>query len=119
MTSTLRIAAKLAPASRFWSRVAGVSASACALLAAMWALGAVCYHWIADLDWLPAIHQAALLLAGMGPVETKLNDWGRVFESLYAIACGVVLIFATGLLLTPVIHRILHRFHIEDAGSGD
>jgi hypothetical protein len=74
-------------------------------------------HCIADLDGIPAFRQAALLPAGTGPVETRLNDVGRVFESLYAILCGVVLNVATGLRLTPVINRILHRFHIEDAGS--
>jgi len=72
---------------------------------------------IAELDGLPVFRQARLLPGGTGPVETRLNDAGRDFESLCAILCGVVLVFATGLLLTPVIHRTLHRFPSEDAGS--
>ena len=40
---------------------------------------------------------------------------GKVFDSIYALFCGIILLAATGLLFAPVLHRILHRFHIEDA----
>jgi hypothetical protein len=29
----------------------------------------------------------------------------------------VILLAATGLMFAPVLHRLLHRFHIEDAGD--
>lgn len=117
MTRRVTVAAKLAPLERFWGRMWRVALLGLSLLAVTLAVGAVSYHWIAGLDWLVAVHQAALLLAGMGPVETDLNNAGRVFEIVYAIVCGVMLIFATGLLLTPAIHRLLHRYHLEDAGE--
>ncbi len=117
MTRKITVGAHLAPLTRFRSRMRRVAFLAIALLVFTLVVGAVCYHAIAGLAWLPAVHQAALLLAGMGPVETQLNDAGRVFEIVYAIFCGIVLIFATGLLLTPVIHRLLHRYHLEDAGE--
>ncbi|MFO1396953.1 MAG: hypothetical protein U1F48_07790 [Burkholderiales bacterium] len=117
MTRRIAVGAQLAPMERFWRRMSRVALLAVALLAVTLVLGAVCYHLIAGLAWLPAVHQAALLLAGMGPVETQLNDAGRIFEIVYAILCGVMLIFATGLLLTPALHRLLHRYHLEDAAE--
>jgi hypothetical protein len=48
---------------------------------------------------------------------TVVTGHGKLFDSFYALFCGVILLGATGILFTPVIHRILHRFHIEDAGS--
>ena len=109
--------AQLAPRDRFLSRIAWVAALAFSLVAITLAGGIVGYHLIAGLSWLASFHQAALLLSGMGPVELNLNDAGRVFESIYALFCGVVLLGATGILFSPVIHRLLHRYHIEDAGG--
>jgi len=109
--------AQLAPRDRFLSRVAWVAALAFTLVAVTLAGGIVGYHTIAGLSWLAAFHQSALLLSGMGPVEMNLNDAGRIFEGIYALFCGVVLLGATGILFAPFIHRLLHRFHIEDAGA--
>ena len=110
--------AQLAPRDRFLSRIAWVAGLAFLLVVITLAVGVVGYHFIAGLAWLVAFHEAALLLSGMGPVELSLNDAGRVFESVYALFCGVVLLGATGILFSPIIHRLLHRYHIEDA-AGD
>jgi hypothetical protein len=80
-------------------------------------MGTLGYHFIADLPWLRAFHQASLLLSGMGPVETNLRDSGRIFESIYSLFCGVILLAATGILFAPIIHRVLHRFHVEDSAE--
>ena len=109
---------QLAPRDRFLWRIAGVAGLASLLVVITLAIGVVGYHFIAGLPWLVAFHEAALLLSGMGPVEMSLNDAGRIFESIYALFCGVVLLGATGILFSPVIHRLLHRYHIEDA-AGD
>lgn len=110
--------AQLAPRDRFLSRIAWVACLAFALVAVTLAGGVIGYHMIANLSWLAAFHQAALLLSGMGPVEMNLNDAGRIFEAVYALFCGIVLLGSTGILFSPVIHRLLHRYHIEDA-AGD
>jgi hypothetical protein len=72
------------------------------------------YHVLENLTWLDAFHQAALLLSGMGPVVDSKSTGGKVFDGLYALFCGVILLASTALLFAPVIHRILHRFHLED-----
>jgi hypothetical protein len=108
---------QLAPRGRFLSRIAWVAMLAFALVAVTLAGGVVGYHTIAGLSWLAAFHQAALLLSGMGPVEMSLNDAGRIFEAIYALFCGIALLGSTGILFSPIIHRLLHRYHIEDASA--
>jgi hypothetical protein len=111
-------AAAVSPHRKFLRRVISSAKVAAYLLAATLVGGTLGYHYIAGLSWLIGFHQASLLLSGMGPVETNLSDAGRLFESFYSIFCGVMLLGSTGILFTPVIHRILHAFHVEDSTDG-
>lgn len=54
-----------------------------------------------------------MILTGMGPVGALSSDAAKIFASGYALFSGVVFITATGILLSPMFHRVLHRFHIE------
>jgi len=116
-SATSGVSSQLAPRSRFLSRVGFVAMISLTLVASTLLFGTLGYRYIAHLSWVVAFHQAALLLSGMGPVETQLDTPGRIFESIYALFCGVVLLGSTGLLFAPVIHRLLHKFHVEDAGG--
>lgn len=107
----------VAPRSRFYSRVGKVALISVSLVLGTLVIGGLGYRFIAGLSWVIAFHQAALLLSGMGPVETSLGTGGRIFESVYALFCGVILLGATGLLFAPFIHRMLHKFHVEDSGE--
>ena len=109
--------APVAPRSRFYSRVGKVALISASLVLGTLVIGGLGYRFIAGLSWVIAFHQAALLLSGMGPVETSLGTGGRIFESVYALFCGVILLGATGLLFAPFIHRMLHKFHVEDSGE--
>ena len=108
------VQSQLAPRSRLLSRIGAVATISAALVGVTLVVGTLGYHFIARLEWIVAFPQAALLLSGMGPVETQLDNGGRIFESIYALFCGVILLGATGILFTPVIHRLLHKFHVED-----
>ena len=111
------VSSQLAPRSRFLSRIGFVAMIALSLVGSTLLVGTLGYRYIAHLPWVVAFHQAALLLSGMGPVETKLESPGRIFESIYALFCGIVLLGSTGLLFAPIIHRLLHKFHVEDTGG--
>jgi hypothetical protein len=54
-----------------------------------------------------------MLLGGMGPVNPPASFGGKLFAGLYALYCGLVVIFTAGILLAPIAHRILHRFHMD------
>jgi intracellular septation protein A len=105
----------LASRSIFLSRFRRAAAYAFALVAVTLAVGMIGYRALEHLSWLDAFHQSALLLSGMGPVIDKKSDAGKLFDGVYALFCGVILLASTGLMFAPVIHRLLHRFHLEDA----
>jgi hypothetical protein len=117
-TGLVPVAAHLAPRAIFLSRVSRSALLALAMLLGTLAAGTVGYHFIDAFAWLDAFHQSAMLLAGMGPVKEINTTAGKLFDSIYALFCAVILLGASGVLFTPLIHRILHRFHLEDAGSG-
>ena len=110
-----RTAGKLAPHALHYARIGRAFAVAGAAMIAWLAIGTVFYHGIEDLAWIDAFHQSALLLSGMGPVVDIKSTAGKIFDGFYALFCGVILLASTGLMFAPVIHRILHRFHLEDA----
>ncbi len=76
-------------------------------------LGVLGYHFIAGFGWIDSLLDASMILSGMGPVKNLDSDAAKVFASCYALFSGVVFISATGILLAPMFHRVLHRFHIE------
>ena len=63
---------------------------------------------------MDALLDAAMILSGMGPVSPLTSDAAKVFASAYVLFSGLILISATGIVLSPVFHRVLHRFHIEE-----
>lgn len=83
------------------------------LLGVSLGIGIVGYHWFARFDWVDSLLNASMLLGGMGPVGDLPNDSAKIFASLYALYSGVVFLVLAGLILAPVFHRVLHRFHWE------
>jgi hypothetical protein len=106
----------LPPRKKFFARFLRGARYALLLVAVTLVVGIIGYRLLEDLSWLDAFHQAAMLLSGMGPVVDMKTAAGKVFDGIYALFCGVILLASTGLLFAPVIHRLLHRFHIEDRG---
>lgn len=78
-------------------------------------LGMAGFHLSDGLSWLDAFVQASMLLGGMGPVHAPVTDAGKLFAGSYALYCGLVFIVVAGLIIAPVVHRILHRLHWDDA----
>ena len=76
--------------------------------------GALGYRLTEGMSWLDAFLNAAMILAGMGPVTELATAGGKLFATFYALFSGVVFLVAVGLLLAPALHRILHRFHLEE-----
>ncbi len=56
---------------------------------------------------------AAMILSGMGPVGELHTTAGKIFAGFYAILSGLIIVIATGFVLAPIFHRVLHRFHVE------
>ena len=89
-------------------------AVAMTLLIASLVLGMFGYVVFEHLPWVDAFLNAAMLLGGMGPVSAPLTVAGKLFAGLYALYAGLVFIVTAALLFTPILHRVIHRFHWEE-----
>ncbi|MFO0814353.1 MAG: hypothetical protein U0796_14120 [Gemmatales bacterium] len=72
------------------------------------------YHFIEGLSWIDSFANASMILSGMGPLAEMKSDAGKLFAGCYALYSGLVLILASGLLLAPLMHRLMHSFHLEE-----
>jgi sterol desaturase/sphingolipid hydroxylase (fatty acid hydroxylase superfamily) len=72
------------------------------------------YMFFERLAWRDAFLNAAMLLGGMGPVNPPQTDGGKLFAGVYALYAGLVFIITAALLFTPILHRVLHKFHWDD-----
>lgn len=104
---------KLAPLSVFAQRLVGAIVVACGVIAAVLFIGVAGYHWLGGLDWIDSLLEASMILGGMGPVNPIKTTAAKLFASGYALFSGLVFIGIMGIVLTPVVHRILHKFHVE------
>jgi hypothetical protein len=105
---------KLAPVPVFMRRL--VACVGIAVLLVLFALfiGIAGYHWIAGFDWIDALLNASMILGGMGPVNMLTNTGAKIFASLYSLFSGLVFIAVMGIVFSPIVHRMLHKFHIDD-----
>ena len=71
-------------------------------------IGILGYHYFANIPWLDSLHNASMILSGMGPVADVKTVAGKWFSSFYALFSGVAFITNIGFLLTPVVHRFFH-----------
>ncbi|HSB03406.1 MAG TPA: hypothetical protein VLE49_22335 [Anaerolineales bacterium] len=76
-------------------------------------IGILGYHYLESLSWIDALLNASMILGGMGPVNNLQTNAGKIFASFYALYSGIILLASVGILITPVFHRFLHRFHLE------
>lgn len=97
----------------FWRVVLFVGMSA-ALVGSALGIGVVGYHYLGGLPWIDALVNASMILGGMGPVDPIASHAGKLFASAYALFSGLLFIGAASLVLTPFVHRIMHKLHIEE-----
>lgn len=99
------------PPARFVKRVLLHAAAAIALLLLSLFVGMAGYEYYERLPWRDAFLNAAMLMGGMGPVDSPRTDGGKLFAGLYALYAGLVFLVAAGLIFAPVVHRMMHKFH--------
>lgn len=99
---------------RFVRRLLSHGSLAGGLLAGSLALGMAGYRGFEGLPWRDAFLNAAMLLGGMGPVDPPRTNGGKLFAGFYALYAGLVFLIVAGLVLSPVVHRVMHRFHLEE-----
>ena len=96
----------LAPA-KFLRRFVGHVLVAQGLLLVSLAIGMSGYEYFEDLPWRNAFLNS-------GPVDPVKTDGGKLFAGIYALYAGLVFIVTAALVFTPILHRVLHKFHWDD-----
>jgi hypothetical protein len=87
------------------------------VLILMLAIGTLGFYFFTTphVQFIDAFHNASMILSGMGPVlGGELTFGGKIFSSCYAIFSGVIFMSSVGFILTPLVHRFLHKFHLQE-----
>lgn len=103
----------LLPKRAFIKRMAKFAAAAIGLVAVSWFIGILGYRILEGLPWIDSTLNAAMILGGMGPVNELHTSAGKIFASFYALFSGIAFLVSVGVLLAPIIHRLLHKFHLQ------
>jgi len=109
----------LLPRPVYYRRLARHAAIGLLVILISLGIGMSGYHWLEKLSWIDSFLNAAMILSGMGPVASMQTDVGKLFAGGYALYSGIALVMVLGIIFAPVIHRFLHKFHLEDEGRKD
>jgi hypothetical protein len=104
----------LLPRRVYYRRIARNAALGGVVLVFALGIGMVGYRAFEPMSWVDAFVNAAMILSGMGPVSSLQTDGGKIFAGCYALFSGIALISILGIIFAPVVHRALHKFHLED-----
>src|SRR5258706_15123152 len=109
----------LLPRKVYFQRLRHHAALGVTVIAVSLGIGMLGYHTFEKMAWIDAFENAAMILSGMGPVDTLQTDDGKLFAGCYALFSGISLIAILGIIFAPVVHRFLHKFHLQDEDRGD
>lgn len=82
-------------------------------------IGILGYHYIVDLSWIDSFLNAAMILGGMGEINDLTNFDDKLFAGAYALFSGAAFLTSMGIFLSPLLHRLLQRFHMESGGDDE
>ena len=107
----------LLPKRAYRRRVARQGAFGLLLALVALSIGIIGYRVFEGFSWVDALLNASMILGGMGPVNELHTVGGKSFASAYAIFAGAVFLVIVAIVMAPVFHRFLHRFHLEAGRS--
>jgi hypothetical protein len=116
MKQSRRLAA-LAPPEVFARRAARSLAIGVGMIVVSLAIGMAGYVYFEGLALIDAFLDSAMLLAGMGPIHAPTTTGGKTFAGLYALYCGFAVLGIAAVIFAPLLHRLMHRFHLADEES--
>ena len=109
----------LLPKQEFIKRVKRFTIFAFLLVAVSWLIGILGYKILEAMPWVDSILNSAMILGGMGPVDQLHTTAGKLFASFYALFSGIVFLVSVAVLLAPIIHRLMHQFHLQNEENKD
>ena len=103
----------LLPRRAFYARMAQSGAVVAGIIAFSLFVGSAGYHCLGGLPWIDSLLNASMILAGMGPVDPLKTVSAKLFATFYALYSGVAFLTIMAVLMAPLLHRLLHKFHLE------
>ncbi len=82
-------------------------------------LGMLGYHVFEGMGWVDAFLNASMILSGMGPADPMVTTHGKLFAGFYALFSGLSFIAIVAVMLSPLIHRVLRKIHLESGRGGE
>ncbi len=99
---------------RFYIRLANSFGVTLLIVGFSLAFGTAGYCYFGELEWVDGLLNATMILTGMGPVDRVGTTSGKLFAVIYALYSGIAFLSMIAILMTPIVHRFLHKFHLED-----
>ena len=106
---------RLAPKTIFMIRLVKSIAIGWSIIAIALYIGMLGYHFFENMSWIDAFANASMILSGMGPFAPLTTTAGKLFAGFYALFSGLAFIMIIAVIFAPVLHRFLHKFHLENA----
>lgn len=106
--------APLLPARHFMLRMARHLGLAVAIVCITLSVGVLGHLWLEPIHWHDAVLNISLILAGIGPFIMPVSGAGKMFFALYSILVGLVFVATLAMVLAPLAHRLIHKFHLDD-----
>lgn len=103
----------LAPMGVFLARLGKNLLMALAVISVSLVFGTLGYHYLGNVGWIDGLLNASMILTGMGPVDKMETTEGKLFATFYALYSGIAFLTTIAVLLAPIYHRVLHRFHLS------
>jgi hypothetical protein len=97
----------------YWRVLKNIAISGVIILISLM-VGIAGYHYFGEMNWINSLHNASMILSGMGLVDPIRSEGGKIFSSIYALFSGIVFITNFGIILAPAAHRLYHRLHLAD-----
>lgn len=104
---------------RFYGRLARAVGVTLLIVTASLALGVAGYHYINGLSWIDALYNSAMILTGMGPADQPKTDAAKLFATFYALYSGIAFLTMVAVIMAPVAHRAIHKFHMDVDDDND
>ena len=104
----------LLPLRLFIKRVLCNLAIGLAIIAASLGIGMYGYAHFENMSVVDAYENAAMILSGMGPVDTIMTTNGKIFAGTYALFSGIIFLVVIAIIIAPIFHRFFHHFLIKD-----
>ena len=84
------------------------------LVLLMLLIGVLGHMYFDQMECAKALVASITITAGLGVAILPDSIEGQLFASIYGILSGYIYIATSTIVLAPILHRILHSFHLDE-----